>query len=200
MTGLTALLEKSSACHDHLCPRQVLGVRIGLLGLDHLGFTAPPPGKRPLVFVETDGCFVDGVGAATDCAVGHRTLRVEDYGKVAAVFADTHTGRALRLAPRPGVRQAARAYAPGETDEYQAQLQGYQVMPAEALFSVREVRLVTPLEAIVSRHGLRVDCQACGEEIINEREVRSQGRALCRACALGGYYRVLEPAEAAGCG
>ena len=38
---IATLLQQSSARHDHLCPRQVLGVRIGLAGLDALGLSAP---------------------------------------------------------------------------------------------------------------------------------------------------------------
>jgi len=79
--NLQPLLEKSSRDHSHLCPRQILGVRMGLAGMAALGFDAPPDKKRLLVIVENDGCFADGVIAATNCTVGHRTLRVEDYGK-----------------------------------------------------------------------------------------------------------------------
>ncbi len=73
---IQALLELSCRDHDHLCPRQVLGVRIGLAGLTALDFDASPHNKALLVIVESDGCFADGVSAATGCTVGHRTLRV----------------------------------------------------------------------------------------------------------------------------
>ena len=109
---ISPLLEKSMQDHDHLCPRQILGVRIGLAGMKALGFDEPPTKKRLLVITETDGCFVDGLIAATDCTVGHRTLRVEDYGKVAATFVDVKTGRTVRVAPALDVRERAYAYAP----------------------------------------------------------------------------------------
>ncbi|MCA9913987.1 MAG: TraR/DksA C4-type zinc finger protein, partial [Anaerolineae bacterium] len=41
--------------------------------------------------------------------------------------------------------------------------------------------------AIISRPGVRVNCDLCGEEILNEREVHLGGQTLCRACADGGY-------------
>ena len=112
MRHLDDLLQKSSRDHSHLCPRQILGVRLAMLGMKALGFDAPPPKKRLLIIVETDGCFADGVIAVTDCTVGHRTLRVKDYGKTAAVFVDTVTGQAVRVAPALDVRQKAYAYAP----------------------------------------------------------------------------------------
>ena len=70
-------LEKSSRDHSHLCPRQILGVRMGLCGLKAVGLSANQRSKRLLVITETDGCFADGLTAATNCTVGHRTLRVE---------------------------------------------------------------------------------------------------------------------------
>ncbi|GAB4480052.1 MAG: FmdE family protein [Anaerolineales bacterium] len=185
---LSDYLEKSSRDHDHLCPRQILGVRLGLAGMTALGFDSPPEKKRLLVIVETDGCFADGVIAATDCTVGHRTLRVEDYGKTAATFVDTLTGQAVRLAPALDIRQKAYAYAPAEPRHYFAQMQAYQVMPADEMFSVTPVMLHTPIESIVSRAGVRVNCDVCGEEIMNEREIHQDGLTLCRACAGRSYY------------
>ncbi len=186
------LLEKSSRDHSHLCPRQILGVRLGLAGMNALGFDEPPAKKRSLVIVESDGCFADGVIAATDCTVGHRTLRVEDYGKTAAVFVDTLTGQAVRVAPTLDIRQKACVYVPGEPRRYFAQMQAYQIMPNDEMFTVTPVALNMPVEAIVSRPGVRVDCDVCGEEIINEREVKRDGLTLCRACAEDGYYCLAE--------
>lgn len=189
MMELQNLIEKSSRNHAHLCPRQILGVRVGLAGLAALGFDAPPDKKRLLVIAETDGCFVSGVMAATDCAVHHRTLRVVDYGKVAAVFVDAQTGRAARVAPSPYARERAWAFAAAdEQRRYFAQMRAYQVMPADELLTVTPVQLLTPVEAIVSRPGLRVNCDVCGEEIMNEREVRQGERVLCLSCAGERYY------------
>ncbi|MFZ5880837.1 MAG: FmdE family protein [Chloroflexota bacterium] len=186
---ITPLLEKSMRDHDHICPRQILGVRIGVAGMRALGFAEPPAKKLLYVISETDGCFVDGVIAATDCMVGHRTLRVEDYGKVAVTFVDVRSGRAVRVAPRLDARERAAAFVPAEPRHYFAQMQAYQSMPEEELLTLQEVVLSTPIGQVISRPGLRVNCSACGEEIINEREVRRDGLALCRACAGLGYYR-----------
>mgnify|MGYP000891225886 CR=1 FL=1 len=188
MTDLKTLLEISSRDHSHLCPRQILGVRLGLYGMRTLGFAEPPAKKRLLVIVETDGCFADGVSAATGCTVGHRTLRVEDYGKTAAVFVDTVTGLAVRVSPALDLRTRAYAYAPDEPRHYFAQMQAYQVMPDEVMFTIRAVAPNTPIAAIISRPGMRVICSNCGEEIMNEREVTVGERTLCRSCAEGGYY------------
>ena len=187
--NLQSLLEKSTSDHSHLCPRQILGVRLGLLGLKSLGFEEPPSKKRLLVIVENDGCFADGVIAATDCTVGHRTLRVEDYGKTAATFVDTVSGQALRVTPTLDVRQRAYAYAPDEPRHYFAQMRAYQVMPDDEMFTVQNVILHTPVADVISHPGVRVNCSVCGEEIINERETHRNGLLLCRACAGQSYYQ-----------
>jgi formylmethanofuran dehydrogenase subunit E len=93
--NLQTLLEKSNRQRSHICPRQILGVRMGLAGMKALGFEQPPEKKRLFVITETDGCFADGLSAATDCAVGHRTLRVEDYGKIAVTFVGGEAALAL---------------------------------------------------------------------------------------------------------
>lgn len=187
--ALHEILERSALRHSHLCPRQVLGARAGLAGLQALGIAPSRANKSLLIIAETDGCFVDGLEAAAGCSVGHRTLRVEDYGKIAATFVDRISGRAVRVAPAPDVRRRAADYAPREKRHYFAQLFAYQVMPDSELLSIQEVSLLMPVSALISRPGVRVNCTACGEEIINGREVIQDGRTLCRACAAGAYYQ-----------
>jgi formylmethanofuran dehydrogenase subunit E len=192
MPTLKELLDTTTAMHRHLCPRQVLGVRMGLYAGELLGLALPQADKRLYTVLETDGCAADGIAVAVNCWVGRRTMRIEDYGKVAATFVDTQTGVTLRIVPRPTVRQAAREYAPQAGNKWEAQLIGYQLMPCAELFDVREVVLRTAIEQIISRPGRKALCDACGEEIMNEREVLTDGVTLCRACAGESYY---EPAD-----
>ena len=76
MTLLEELLAQSAEHHKHLCPRQVLGVRMGLYAGDLLGLDLPQTRKRLLTIMETDGCGADGVSVATNCWVGRRTMRI----------------------------------------------------------------------------------------------------------------------------
>ncbi len=104
MPSLAELLEQTARLHHHLCPRQVLGVRMGTWAGELLGLDVPQSGRRLFVIAETDGCGVDGISVATNCWIGRRTLRVEDYGKLAATFIDTVTQRAVRIVPRSSAR------------------------------------------------------------------------------------------------
>jgi formylmethanofuran dehydrogenase subunit E len=192
MPTLEELLPASTARHHHhLCPRQVLGVRMGLAGGHWLGLDIPQTGKRLLTIVETDGCVIDGLAVATGCRVGRRTMRVQDFGKVAATFVDTHTGRAVRIVPGKASRQRAKDYAPEAQSRWETYLLGYQRMPQAELLDIQEVALTVSLEKMLSKDGYRVNCDLCGEEIINEREVSRDGLTLCRVCAGECYYQPL---------
>lgn len=196
---LQAVLKESAASHGHVCPRQVLGVRMGLLAGDVLGIPLPRTDKRLLAFVETDGCFADGIAAATGCTLGHRTLRLIDVGRVACTFVDTETERALRIAPHPDSRTAAAAACPTAESRWHSYLEAYQILPDEMLLVVQEVTLTFSVRALISRADARICCDECGEEVINEREVSQDGRTLCRVCAGDEvYYAVHVPTRATG--
>lgn len=185
---LEKLMQRSADLHHHLCPRQVLGVRMGLLGGQWLDLPVPQVDKRLLTIAETDGCATDGIAVATNCWVGRRTMRILDFGKVAATFVDTETERAVRIAPSPQSRRLAKQYAPDAESRWHAYLLGYQRVPVADLFVVHPVRLSQPLAEILSKETHRAICDVCGEEVMNQREVVREGRVLCRPCAGEGYY------------
>lgn len=201
---LSRLMDESASRHQHLCPRQVLGIRLGLAGLRNLGLIGDDylprfenDDKRLLTIVETDGCGADGVAVATDCVVGRRTLRVIDFGKVAATMVDIPSGQAVRVTPSLEARVLAIQYASSAPTPWHSYLQAYKALADAELLTIQRVELTRSLPEILSRPGLRVLCQACGEEIMNEREVALDGAVLCRACAGEAYYRKL-PNDRAG--
>lgn len=192
LTYMDELLKASAAQHHNLCPRQVLGVRAGLLAGLLLDLPLPQSDKRLIAIAETDGCFIDGLIAATGCYVGRRTLRIEDYGKTAAAFVDTLTERAVRIHPKISARDGAWDYAPSARNKWEAQLIGYQHIPDELLFHWQWVELTIPVKQIVGQAGRRAECEICGEEIINQREVICEGAVVCRSCAGDSYCRSIQ--------
>ena len=192
MQLLESILCESAKRHKHLCPRQILGARMALLAGQVLGLELPRIDKRLLIIAETDGCTVDGIIAATGCDIGGRTLRILDFGKVAATFVDTYTEAAIRLIPSGQSRSLALKQAPNARNDWEAMLLGYQVIPVEDLFHGQHVCLTTPLAEIISKPSRRARCEICGEEITNGREVLHRHLVLCRACAGEKYYEVLE--------
>src|SRR4030067_3479205 len=96
------LLNESAKTHGHLCPGQVLGVRMSMLGLRKIGIDDPKGKDRKslIVFVEMDRCATYAVQSVTGCSLGHRTMKFLDYGKMAATFVNLKTGKAIRVVAR----------------------------------------------------------------------------------------------------
>lgn len=183
--------------HDHICPRQILGVRMGLYGAAKLNIEVPQANKRMIAFVELNGCFADGVAVATGCTLGHRTMYLMDYGKTAVTLVDSKTNAAVRIAPRADSRERALALCLNAKSKWHAYFEAYQQLDEDELFTIEPVTMNLDLTNLISRAGHRVSCEECGEEIINEREVRKDGRVLCLACAGSAYYVTNDVAIAA---
>jgi formylmethanofuran dehydrogenase subunit E len=194
MNTLADLLHASQARHSHLCPRQVLGVRVALAGLRLLNMdpTIQRRKKTLLVISETDGCFVDGIEVSAQVNVGHRSLKIQDYGKIAATFIDVKTGQAIRLHPVIGARELAMNYCPDEKRSYFAQLKAYQTIPDHQLLDAEWITLNWDIPHIMGSPRQRAYCIRCGEEIINGREVTESGITTCVACAGRAYYDLRE--------
>ncbi len=191
-TGFEELLEESVRVHGHLCPGQVLGVRMAIYGLKKIGITDPKGADRKKIylFVEIDRCATDALQSVTGCSLGKRSMRFMDYGKMAATFVNLETGKAVRVVALEEAKQKAREYFPDIEDKYRCQLEAYKIMPDSELFTCQEVKVSIPPQDMPGRPMSRVQCSRCGEYVQDMREVVKNGSTLCRPCAEGGYYRV----------
>ncbi|MGH9454681.1 MAG: FmdE family protein [Terriglobia bacterium] len=193
MKTLDEYLDLALQSHGHLCPGQVLGIRMALRGLRELGIDEPRDyRKRLLTFVEIDRCATDAVSLVTGCRLGKRSLKFLDYGKVAATFVDLETGRAARVLARDDSREKAKAMFPEWSDPYRQQFEAYKVMAEDEIFAVRRVRVNLSENDLPGRPHGRVTCEVCGEGINDGRERRVNGRILCRSCAGESYYQVAD--------
>jgi len=190
MSGLDRLLEESAGLHGHLCPGQVLGVRMSMLGLREIRIEDPKGRDRKsiIVFVEMDRCATDAVQSVTGCSLGRRTMKFLDYGKMAATYLNLKTGRSVRVAAKEESRQTAKEYFPEIENKYEAQLKAYKIMPDRELFDVMEVHVRVNPEDMPGRPLRRIQCDSCGEHVQDLREVYRGGKILCRPCADAGYY------------
>jgi formylmethanofuran dehydrogenase subunit E len=194
MKSLDEYLRDSEQAHGHLCAGQVLGVRLAMLGLARLGIDPrgkSEEGKRLVTFVEIDRCATDAVAVVTGCRLGKRALKFRDWGKVAATFVDISTGKAIRVAAKESSKMLARQMHPELEDKNQQQMLAYREIADEDLFTTQWVTVELPPEEFPGYKGERIVCAACGEGINFRREVRREGRVLCRACAGERYYTPL---------
>ncbi len=188
MKPFEELLQESVELHGHMCPGQILGVRLAMAGCREVGMDDPRGTKKLLVWVEIDRCATDAIQSVTGCKLGKRTLKYVDYGKMAATFLNTDTGEAIRVLATDDSRERALVYAPLAETNKDAQLQAYREMPDEELFVTTPVSLTVREEDQPGHPVSRVVCDDCGEGVNDRREVRRDNRILCRPCAEGGYY------------
>ncbi|HVA01581.1 MAG TPA: FmdE family protein [Terriglobia bacterium] len=193
MKSLEEYLSLAAQNHGHMCPGQVLGVRMAMLGLKELGIDDPVKHrKRLLTFVEIDRCATDAVSLVTGCRLGKRSLKYLDYGKVAATFVDLETEQAIRIVARDDARQKAKQKFGHLQDPYRQQLEAYKVMDDAELFIRQRVRVKLRPQDLPGRPRSRVACAECGEGINDGRERYIEGRILCRNCAGESYYELID--------
>jgi formylmethanofuran dehydrogenase subunit E len=186
------LLEECGRLHGHICAGQLLGVRMALLGCRLVGIDDPRGAdrKKLIVWVEIDRCMADAVGAVTGVRLGKRSLKYLDYGKVAASFLNTETGRAYRLVALDESRALADARYPEIENKKERQFRAYREADDAELFKIQSVMVEYGSMDAPGRPLSRVVCVRCGEGINDGREVLSeQSLILCRPCAYGGYYK-----------
>jgi formylmethanofuran dehydrogenase subunit E len=190
MLSLDDYLRDAEQAHGHLCAGQVLGVRLAMLGLQRLSIEDPrgKDRKRLVTFVEIDRCATDAVAVVTGCRLGKRALKFRDWGKVAATFVDVSTGKAIRIAAKESSKAMAKQMHPEIADKNQQQMRAYREISDDDLFTEQWVKVDLPTEEFPGYKGDRIVCEQCGEGINFRREVRREGKTLCRGCAGENYY------------
>ncbi len=109
------LLETSAEAHGHLCPGQVVGVRMALLGCRLIGLddpSTPAQIKKLIVYIEMDRCAADAIAHVTGVKLGRRSLKFMDYGIMAATFVHLDDRRAYRVISTEEARELVPVYAP----------------------------------------------------------------------------------------
>jgi len=178
-----ALLAEAGRFHGDICAGIEIGTRMTMCGLRKLGITDPKGAdrKKLMVFVEIDRCATDAIMALTGCRPGKRTMKVFDYGKMAATFVNLESKKAVRVA----LKQKK------EAGEKSRDNQSLADLSEEELFSVAEVEVPLRPEDMPGKPLRRCRCARCGENIMDGREFAHQGETLCKPCfERKNYYHV----------
>ncbi|MFO7555411.1 MAG: FmdE family protein [Desulfobacterales bacterium] len=195
MQDFDTLLKNSAAAHGHLCPGQVVGVRMAMLGCRLIGLDEPSridQIKKLIVFVEMDRCTGDAVAHVTGVKLGRRSLKFMDYGIMAATFVNLGTNTAFRVISTEEARDLAPVYAPEIPEKYPQQLEAYNRMPDSVLFRVQKVRVDMSEYDLPGPTRKKVSCTRCGQVVRDNREVVQNGHILCKPCAQGAYFSEAE--------
>lgn len=171
------LLEKAGKFHGDICAGIEIGTRMTICGLNRIGITDPrgDDSKKLIVFVEIDRCSTDAIMAITGCRPGKRSMKVLDYGKMAATFINLETGRAVRIAAKMERNEGDEKPDFGEMNESE-------------LFSIQDVEVALKPEDMPGKPIRRVKCKKCGETIMDGRENDIEGTILCKPCSSGEKY------------
>jgi formylmethanofuran dehydrogenase subunit E len=191
MHAFDALLESSADAHGHLCPGQVVGVRMAMLGCRLIGLDEPTRHdqiKKLIIYVEIDRCTADAVAHVTGVKLGRRSLKFMDYGIMAATFVNLETGKAFRVVSTEEARSLAGVYAPEIADNYPQQLEAYKRMPDSVLFRVQQVRVKINECDLPGPTRFKARCSRCGQVVRDRREVIDNGALLCRPCSGDSYF------------
>ncbi|MFZ3130573.1 MAG: FmdE family protein [Desulfosporosinus sp.] len=172
-------LKKAHEFHGHICTGIVFGVRLARAGLQYLGIEDPSKNKDYMVFVEVDRCLADAVQSVTGCSLGKRRLKWMDYGKMAASFIDLKTNKGIRIAVD------AKQDAPEDEDP----VSFWQQFSNEQLFKFEPVTVDIKPEDLPGRPTRKAKCEICHEKIMDGRDVRKDGKVLCKVCANEAYYQ-----------
>lgn len=188
-------INEAKAFHGDACAGIIIGTRMAILGLNRIGITDPKGADKKdlIVFVEMDRCASDAILAVTGCHPGKRSMKILDYGKMAATFVNLKTGKAIRVWAK---NQDGNQVKTKEDIEKSPHTKEYTMLPAEELFETREVRVELKPEDLPGRPLLIVTCDGCGERVMDMRFEQKNGQTLCRPCAAGkNYYAGLEENE-----
>jgi formylmethanofuran dehydrogenase subunit E len=184
-------LEAAEAFHGHLCAGIMLGTRMAVLGMKAIGICDPKgeDKKNLIVFVEMDRCATDAIMTVTGCRPGRRTMKILDYGKMAATFVNLKTGKTARVAAKN--TDGDKVYT-REMIQKNPHTLDYAKRSDEELFTISEVRVDLKQEDMPGPPLRTVPCSCCGERVMDMKDVMKDGRILCRSCAAeNGYYRAV---------
>ena len=192
MESFEELLKSSADAHGHLCPGQVVGVRMAMLGCRLIGLDEPRRRdqiKKLIVYVEMDRCTADAVAHVTGVKLGRRSLKFMDYGIMAATFVNLETGKAFRVISTEEARDLAAAYAPEIAEKYPQQLTAYKRMPDSVLFRVQQVKVKIDDCDMPGPTRYKATCSRCGQVVRDQREVIEKDQLLCKPCAQDCYFK-----------
>ena len=198
MESFDELLVKAEAAHGHMCPGQILGVRMAMLGLRRLGIEEPRGAdrKRLVTYVEIDRCATDAISVVTGCRLGKEDTEVQRLGarwRPRLSISEVGRKEAIRIVASEGSRELAQQLHPDVEPVRKQQSLAYRELSDEQLFGEQWVKVEVAPSELPGFKGERVICSRCGESVNFGRISAAGGERLCLGCA-GRGQNYFEPA------
>ena len=178
------LVAEAGKFHGGICHGIKTGTRMTMSGLERIGIVDPKGAdrKKLMVFVEIDRCCTDAIMALTGCRPGKRTMKIREYGKMAATFINLETEKAVRVSVK----------ADKNTDAGKMDPPDMATAPEKMLFDIADVKVVMTPEEMPGKSMRRTICGCCGEYVLDGRESECEHGSFCRPCVeKENYYSVV---------
>ena len=173
-------IKKAIDLHGGICVGIALGTRMTLAAMRYLEFDPYKNNRKNIIaFAEIDRCMTDAVQAITGCSLGRRSLKHVDYGRFAVTLVNLNTGKAVRAT----VKQVFSSKA-----DKNETLNMIATSPDDELVTLQAVVVDIPEFDLPGSPRKTIICHACGERVVDGRDVEKGGVSLCRACAGDAYY------------
>lgn len=186
-------LEKAVQFHGHICPGLLRGVRVAEFAQQYLGIDRDQD-EELVAIVENDACGVDAIQAVLGCTFGKGNLVFRDYGKQVFTIISRQKGRAVRIAEKfgslvgPEFARYRELVNKGElSQEEHIEKERLQALmfetimtkPFEEMFEYKEVSPDIPPRAVIRK---TVQCDGCGEGVMETRATPTPNGRLCPEC------------------
>lgn len=181
-------LAKAVDYHGHLCLGQVLGVHLAEKGMEAIGTTNP---KKMIVYVENDRCIADAIQILTGTRLGRRSMKLVNYGKMAATFINTETGDSYRIWVSGKINEMIGKIG-SNRQEKEKQYKMLLETPSEDVVSVQKVIVNIPEIEMPGKPQRTVRCIKCYEKVMDGKDILGDEGPLCLACASEPYYKLVK--------
>lgn len=188
ITKRKIMLKKAVDYHGHLCLGQVLGILLAERGMDAIGTSNH---KKMIVYVENDRCIADAIQISTGTRLGRRSMKLVNYGKMAATFINTKTDIAFRVWVSGKINHMIGKIS-SDTHKKAKQYDMLLRAHSEDVVSGQRVNVKIPSEEMPGKPKITVKCKICSEKVMDGRHVTVDTEPQCIACARGPYYSVWE--------
>jgi len=102
--NLDNMVQKAADFHGHMGPFLVVGVRMGIVGLQKLGVRRGDDSLSATVFVEPSvpfSCAIDGIQVTTKCTIGNGKLRLRNSPKEISTVFEVSGGKQVTVTLNP---------------------------------------------------------------------------------------------------
>ena len=184
-------LAEAKEFHGDDCGGIHMGTRMAISGMRAVEIHDPKGEDRKdlMVFMEIDRCPADAILAVTGCHPGKRTMKMLDYGKMAATFINTKTNKAVRVSAK---NRQGNEIKSREMIENQPMTDDFAALTDDELFTVTEVRVHLCTGDKPGRPVRSISCASYGEQVLDMKDVEINGKYYCRPCAENkSYYTIL---------